>query len=339
VSDWAGIDKLDGQSGFTGAEVRQSINAGVDMVMVPYEYASFIDLLRAEVRAARVPMARIDDANRRILTQKFELGLFEHRSTDRRWTATVGGASHRELARRAVRQSLVLLKNDGDVLPLPRSAGKLFVAGKSADDIGYQSGGWTLSWQGGSGDLTPGTTILEAIRKSVSPSTTVTYDARGAGIDGSYHAAVAVVGETPYAEYRGDRPGGMGLDRADLDTLAVLGRSGVPVVVVLVSGRPLDIAAQLPDWDALVAAWLPGTEGEGVTDVLFGDADPTGTLPVTWMLDASQQPINAGDGKAALFDFGAGGRFRTAAAPEPAPTSPDPAPGTSVPDRTAATAP
>jgi beta-glucosidase len=232
----------------------------------------------------------------------------------------------------------VLLKNDGDVLPLPRSD-KLFVAGKSADDIGYQSGGWTLSWQGGSGDLTPGTTILEAIRTSVSPSTTVTYDAGGAGIDGSYHAAVAVVGETPYAEYRGDRPGGMGLDRADLDTLAVLRNSGVPVVVVLVSGRPLDIAEQLPDWDALVAAWLPGTEGEGVTDVLFGDADPTGTLPVTWMLDASQQPINVGDGKAALFDFGAGGRFRTPAAPDPAPTSPDPAPGTSVPDRTTATGP
>jgi beta-glucosidase len=322
ASDWAAIDKLDGQSGFTGAEVRTAVNAGIDMVMVPYEYRSFISLLRDEVRAGRVPMARVDDANRRILSQKFRFGLFEQRRTDRRWTSTVGSAEHRELARRAVRQSMVLLKNDGGVLPLPKASGRIFVAGKSADDIGHQSGGWTMSWQGSGGDITPGTTILEAIRATVSPGTTVTYDEAGAGIDGSYQAAIAVIGETPYAEYRGDRPGGMGLDATDQATLRRLQAAGVPLVVVLVSGRPLDIAAEVPGWDALLAAWLPGSEGLGVADVLFGDHPPTGTLPVTWMRSAAQQPINAGDGQEPLFPLGHGLRFTPTPATPGAPGMP-----------------
>ncbi|WP_166665378.1 glycoside hydrolase family 3 N-terminal domain-containing protein [Kribbella caucasensis] len=306
VSDWQGIDQLDGQPGFTGDEVRASINAGIDMVMVPNDYKLFISLLRTEVTSGRIPMSRIDDANRRILTKKFELGLFERPYTDRSYTATVGSAAHRGIARQAVRDSQVLLQNKWGVLPLPKTASKVFVAGKSADNIGYQSGGWTIDWQGGSGPITPGTTILQGIKNTVSPSTTVTYNANGDGIDGSYKAAIAVVGETPYAEFKGDRPNGLGLDDTDLATLAKLKASGVPVVVVLVSGRPLDIAQQLPNWDALVAAWLPGTEGQGVADVLFGDYAPTGKLPSTWMQSASQQPINTGDGKTPLFPQGFG---------------------------------
>jgi beta-glucosidase len=309
VSDWNAIDQIDGQPGFTATEVRTAINAGLDMIMVPNDWRRFIDLLRTEVQAGRVPMSRIDDANRRILTKKFELGLFEHPFTDRTWTSSVGSAAHRDLARQAVRESQVLLKNKWGVLPLPKTAPKIFVAGKNADDIGNQSGGWTISWQGSSGATTPGTTILQGIRATVSPGTTVTYNRDGFGIDGSYKAAVAVVGETPYAEGAGDRPGSMGLDSTDLTVLSRLKAAGVPVVVVLVSGRPLDIAAQLGDWDALVAAWLPGTEGRGVADVLFGDHDPTGTLPVTWMNSASQEPINAGDGKVPLFPLGAGQAF------------------------------
>ena len=309
VSDWNGIDQIDGQPGFTAAEVRTAINAGIDMVMVPFEWRSFISTLRAEVQAGRVPMSRIDDANRRILTKKFELGLFERPLTDRSWTSTVGNAAHRALARQAVRESQVLLRNRFGVLPLPKTGPRYLVAGRAADNIGYQSGGWTISWQGGSGAVTPGTSILAGVRAAVAPGTTVTYSPDGSGIDGSYKAAIAVVGETPYAEGAGDRPGAMGLDSTDLATLARLRAAGVPVVVVLVSGRPLDIASELGGWDALVAAWLPGTEGQGVADVLFGDYDPTGRLPVTWMQSASQQPINAGDGQTPLFPLGAGERF------------------------------
>jgi beta-glucosidase len=310
VSDWQGIDQIDGQPGFTGAEIRTAINAGIDMVMVPNDWQNFISLLRTEVQAGRITTARVDDANRRILTKKFELGLFEHPLTDRTYTSTVGSAAHRAIARQAVRESQVLLKNSG-VLPLAPANNKIFVAGKSADNIGYQSGGWTISWQGGSGAVTAGTSILQGIRNTVAPSTTVTFNASGSGIDSSYRAAIAVVGETPYAEGAGDRPAGMGLDTTDLNTIATLRASGVPVIVVLVSGRPLDIASELPNWNALVAAWLPGTEGQGVADVLFGVAAPTGKLPMTWPASASQEPINVGDGQTPLFPFGFGLTYST----------------------------
>ncbi|WP_328916883.1 MULTISPECIES: glycoside hydrolase family 3 N-terminal domain-containing protein [unclassified Streptomyces] len=306
VSDWNGIDEIDGQPGFTAAEVTTAINAGIDMVMVPNDWQKFITTLRGEVQNGHVPMSRIDDANRRILTKKFQLGLFEKPLTDRSYTPTVGSAAHRALARQAVRESQVLLKNSGNILPLAKTNNKIFVAGKSADDIGNQSGGWTISWQGSSGNITTGTTVLQGIRAAAGSGTTVTYNSGGTGIDSSYKVAVAVIGETPYAEGSGDRPSSMGLDSTDLATLNTLKASGVPVVVVLVSGRPLDIAAQLPDWKGLVAAWLPGTEGNGVSDVLFGDYAPTGKLPSTWMQSASQQPINDGDGKTPLFPFGFG---------------------------------
>ena len=312
VSDWAAIDQLDGRVGFTQAEVVTSVNAGLDMIMVPNDWPAFVGYLKAAVQAGQIPMARIDDANRRILAKKFELGLFERPYADRTYAATVGSAEHRALAREAVRKSQVLLKNAGGVLPLAKSGGKIFVAGKSADDPGNQSGGWTTTWQGASGNTVPGTTtILQGIRGAVGSGATVTYQRDGTGIDNSYRAAIAVVGETPYAEGEGDRPGSLSLDSADLATLSRLRAAGVPVIVVLVSGRPLDIAAELGNWNALVAAWLPGTEGAGVADVLFGDYAPTGKLPVTWMQSAAQQPINDGDGKTPLFAYGAGLTYST----------------------------
>ncbi|MFB4308833.1 glycoside hydrolase family 3 protein [Actinomadura sp. GTD37] len=304
VSDYNGIDEIDGRPGFTKDEVAAAINAGIDMVMVPTEWRRFIDYLRDGVKDGDVPMSRIDGANRRILTKKFELGLFERPMADRSHLKTIGSAPHRKLARRAVAESQVLLKND-DVLPLDEDD-KVFVAGRSADDIGMQSGGWTITWQGRPGPITPGTTILDGIREAADPDATVSYSKDGGGIDSSYDVAIAVVGETPYAEYHGDKTGDLGLDDADLKTIGRLRAAGVPVVVVLVSGRPLDIAAELPKWDALVAAWLPGTEGEGVADVLYGDADPRGRLPVTWMRSGDQEPINEGDGKKPLFPFGYG---------------------------------
>ncbi|GAA2354003.1 glycoside hydrolase family 3 N-terminal domain-containing protein [Saccharopolyspora halophila] len=309
LSDYDAIDKIDGQEGFTAEEVRDSINAGIDMVMISSEWRKFVDTLKGEVEAGRVPMERIDDANRRILTKKFELGLFEKPFTERKYTRTVGSQEHRDLARQAVRESQVLLKNDGDVLPLAKNDGKLFVAGKNADDIGNQSGGWTMTWQGESGPITPGTTILEGIRQVAGERTEITYDRHGRGVDDSYDAAIAVVGETPYAEYEGDRPDGLGLDQEDLATLSRLEASGVPVIAVTVSGRPLDIAEHVSNWDALVASWLPGTEGAGVADVLFGDYNPTGTLPMTWMSSFDQQPINDGDGQRPLFPYGFGLRY------------------------------
>ncbi|MCM2417171.1 glycoside hydrolase family 3 N-terminal domain-containing protein [Streptomyces sp. RKAG293] len=315
VSDWNGIDQIDGQAGFTAAEVAQAVNAGIDMVMVPTAWKSFISMLRGEVQAGRVPMSRIDDANRRILTKKFELGLFEHPLTDRGYTSTVGNAAHRATARQAVRESQVLLKNSGNVLPLAKTNNKIFVAGSNADNIGNQSGGWTISWQGASGATTTGTTILQGIRAQAGTGSTVTYNQAGTGIDSSYKVAIAVVGETPYAEGAGDRPSGMGLSTADLNTIAKLRATGVPVVVVIVSGRPMDLAGQLPNWNALVEAWLPGTEGNGVSDVLFGDYAPTGKLPDTWMQSASQQPINDGDGKPALFPYGFGLTYGAVPAP------------------------
>jgi beta-glucosidase len=310
ISDWDGINQIDGQTGFDAAEVAQAVNAGLDLFMVPYDYAKFIDLLRGDVQAGTVPLSRIDDANRRILTKKFQLGLFEHPLTDRSFLKTVGSQQHRDLARQAVRESQVLLKNDG-VLPLDKKNNKIFVAGKNADDMGNQAGGWTLTWQGQSGQhVIPGTTILDGIKSDAGKVTTVTYDRAGNGIDSSYKVAVAVVGETPYAEGAGDRPNDLKLDAEDLATIAKLKATGVPVVVVLVSGRVLDVAGEVPSWNGLVASWLPGSEGAGVADVLFGDYKPTGKLSFTWPASIAQEPINVDDGKKPLYPYGYGLTYR-----------------------------
>ena len=148
--------------------------------------------------------------------------------------------------------------------------------------------------------------FLAGIRAKVGAAN-VTYASDAAGVNvGDYDAVIAVIGETPYAEYEGDRPDSLGLDQTDLDTLATLKASGVPVIVVLVSGRPLDVSAQLGSWKALVAAWLPGSEGQGVADVLFGRTKPTGKLPMTWPASTSQEPVNDGDGRRPLYPFGYG---------------------------------
>ena len=328
VSDWGGIGDVSSDYAYG---VRSVVNAGIDLVMLPYDYKDFISTLRGEVNAGRVPLSRIDDAVTRVLTKKLELGLFAQPFTDRSLQGSIGSTAHRALARRAVRESLVLLKNDGGILPLAKSTTRIFVAGKSADDIGNQAGGWTIHWQGGSGDLIPGTTILQAIRAAVPTTTTVTYDRHANGIGPSYAVAIVVVGETPYAEWYGDRadPTSLGLDDEDRATLAAVKRSGVPTVVVLVSGRPLLVSDQLTDWRAFVAAWLPGSEGEGVADVLFGDYAPTGKLPISWPRSAAQIPIHSGDpAYDPLFPYGFGLTYGTAVA---AAGVPSPRPALAVP--------
>jgi len=302
ISDWAAIDQIPGDY---NSDVRTAVNAGVDMVMVPNEYQQFISTLTTEVNAGNVSMARIDEAVSRILTAKFELGLFEQPYSDRTHIGDVGSQAHRDVARQAVRESLVLLKNN-NALPLAANTGELLVAGAHANDIGLQSGGWTISWQGSSGNITPGTTILEGIQNHAPSGTNVTYIASPQQNQlANYDKAIVVVGEQPYAEGQGDDTS-LQLSSADSQLIAnVCG--AMDCVVVLVSGRPLMIETQITQADAFVAAWLPGTEGDGVAEVLFGDYNFTGTLPITWPRNISQLPINVGDADYdPLFAYGHG---------------------------------
>ena len=308
ISDYYAIGQIDPD--FKTA-VMTSVNAGMDMAMEPARYARFIATLRELVQEGRVPLARIDDAVTRILRVKVAMGLMdEHRSqlSDPALARDFGSLKHREVARRAVRESLVLLKNDDAVLPLAKTAARIHVAGKAADDIGMQCGGWTVTWQGKAGNVTTGTTLRAAIAASVSPKTQVTYggDARAAaGAD----VAVVVVGEAPYAEGVGDRAD-LALAPDDVALVDAVAATGVPVVVVVYSGRPLILGSVLDRAAAVVAAWLPGTEGRGLTDVLFGDYAPRGKLGFTWPRSMQQIPINVGDAVYdPLFPFGFGLTF------------------------------
>jgi beta-glucosidase len=290
VSDWAGIDQLPGDY---ASDVETSINAGIDMVMVPDRYPEFVSTLRSLVQSGRVPQSRIDDAVRRILRQKIALGPWEKPYADRSLLAQVGSDAHRQLGREAVRKSLVLLKNEGRLLPLSKMTRRIHVAGKNADDLGNQCGGWTITWQGGSGAITVGTTILQGIRAAVLGGASVTYSRDGSGADGA-DVGVVVIGETPYAEGYGDRTD-LALPAEDVAAVRAVRAVRVPTVVVLVSGRPLILGSILDEADAIVAAWLPGTEGAGVADVLFGDFPPTGRLSHSWPRTMAQVPVNWGD--------------------------------------------
>lgn len=295
VSDWQAIDQLPGD--YYG-DVVTAINAGIDMVMVPYDYRTFIATLTRAVEQGDVPLARIDDAVSRILRVKFEQGLFEQPLAAAPEDDASAAAEHRALARTAVQRSLVLLKND-DALPLSAAADLILVAGAAADDIGRQAGGWTITWQGSSGAITPGSTILEGIRANAGPATRVEYDRAGrfdqvvdaAGAPLPAAVCVGVVGEDPYAEGVGDRRT-LALAASERNMLARLQERCTRLVVVLVSGRPLVISAELPDWDALVAAWLPGSEGGAVADVLFGAVPFVGTLPYSWPASDDHLPVN-----------------------------------------------
>ncbi|MGE5315099.1 MAG: glycoside hydrolase family 3 protein [Acidobacteriota bacterium] len=309
VSDWAAIDQL---SGDYKTAIEQSINAGLDMVMIPNgpgqrnSYVDFITKLTELVKENKVPMSRIDDAVRRILLVKEEMALSKNLYTDKALTSSIGSKAHREIARNAVRQSLVLLKNDNHVLPLSKKLKSIVVAGRGADNIGMQCGGWTIDWQGRMGKVVEGgTTILQAIRQTVSKETQVVYNADGSGLE-SADAGIVVIGEEPYAEMKGDRTD-LGLSKEDAALVETMKASGKPVVVVLLSGRPMIIDPALQASAAFVAAWLPGTEGQGVADVLFGDYAFTGKLPHSWPRSMQQVPVNIGDKQYdPLFPYGFG---------------------------------
>jgi beta-glucosidase len=309
VSDWAAIDQL---SPDYKTAIERSINAGLDMVMIPNgpgkpnNYVEFIDLLQALVKEGRVPEARVDDAVRRILRVKLEMDLADRTRTDRALTAQVGSPAHRAVARQCVRESLVLLKNERTALPLPRTFQRLHVAGSAADDLGTQCGGWTIEWQGKPGPvIAGGTTILAALRKAAPAGAKVTFSADGQGATGA-DAVVVVVGELPYAEMKGDNAN-LALPAADLAVLRHAKAAGVPVTLVVLSGRPLILGEALDLCDALVAGWLPGTEGDGVADVLLGAYPFTGKLPMTWPRSMKQVPLNVGDANYdPLFAYGFG---------------------------------
>jgi beta-glucosidase len=310
VSDWGALNELPGDA---REQVAAAINAGIDMVMVPDEYRRFIDAMHAAVEAGDLPIARIDDAVGRILRAKLESGIFEHPFPDPTLLHAVGSEAHRALAREAVRQSLVLLKNDGPVLPLRKDPGLLLVAGGAADDIGAQCGGWTIQWQGARGPVTPGTSVLAAIRHAVQPGSRVVYDADGrfeeirTGDGSAKRAEVAVVvlAEDPYAEWFGDTAS-LALRPADVALVDRVKEVAERVVVILVSGRPLVLTDELPRWDAVVAAWLPGTEGDGVAEVLFGDYPFTGKLPYSWPRSDAEARLPDEPGGRSLFPIGFG---------------------------------
>ena len=277
--------------------------------MVPQHYREFFETLRELVTEGRVSMARIDDAVKRILRVKAAMGLLDPKRShlaDRELWKRSASTEHRQVARELVRQSVVVLKNDGETLPISKQVRRIHVAGKSADDLGNQCGGWTINWQGKGGNMTPGgTTILTAIRQAVSKGTEVTFSVDGAGAGGA-SLAIAVIGETPYAEMRGDRDD-LRLAAEDVDAVENTKRAGIPVIVILVSGRPMIIEEVLGKSDAFLAAWLPGTEGQGVVDVLFGDYQPTGKLSFSWPRSMSDITRHQGDPNCdPLFPYGFG---------------------------------
>ena len=295
VSDWGGIDQI---SPDYYTAIVTSINAGVDMNMVPQDFRRFIDTLTKAVARGDVSQARIDDAVRRILWVKFMQGLFERSVMDESLLDSVGSPEHRALGREAVRKSLVLLKNENNALPIAKDTPLIFVAGARADDVGSQCGGWTITWQGQTGATITGTSIFEAVQGAVQERATVEYSAYGqfkaTDHDGKPAVAavgIVVVGEEPYAEGPGDT-NDLSLSGREVKLIEKMRAQSKKLVVVLLSGRPMIITEQLPLADAFVAAWLPGTEGAGITDVLFGDYPFTGKLSYTWPRSMAQLPFD-----------------------------------------------
>ncbi len=305
VSDWMAIQQLNADF-YTC--VVQSINAGLDMVMVPFEYQRFITTLTEAVQKGDIAQSRIDDAVTRILRAKFELGLFEKPLVDDSYLPKVGCAEHRALAREAVRKSAVLLKNESHVLPLPKNSAEVIIAGAAAADLGVHCGGWTIAWQGEHGDLTIGTTVYKAIQEQIGTTSEIIFtDSGDLAADLKADVAIVVIGEYPYAEGFGDQPD-LSLTPEQIALIEKVRPHCHKLVLILLSGRPLVITPQLPLVDAVVAAWLPGTEGAGITDVLFGDYPFTGKLAYTWPRTMAQieqksagQPITD-----PLFPFGFG---------------------------------
>jgi beta-glucosidase len=302
-SDWAAAGQLPGNA---ATQVATAINAGIDMLMEPYLAPQDVDLIEAAPAAsgnANIPMSRIDDAVTRILTKKCEHGMLAtgyDPSGDSALLSQIGSQAHRDVARQAVRESAVLLRNEGSALPIPETA-RVHVAGSGADSLERQCGGWTVDWQGlgtatgGTPGVTTGTTILRGIQ-DIAGAGNVSYSQNGSGVPSGTTHIVVVLSEAPYAEGRGDQTNlDLGARTSDLPVLQTVSSMGLPVVAVLVTGRPLIIEPYLDLAHAWVAAWLPGSEANALADVLFGRHPPTGKLGHSWPRTMAQIPINVGD--------------------------------------------
>ncbi len=295
ISDYNGVQQLSGTT--YKEQVRQGIDAGIDLFMEVYVWEDFIKYAKELVEEGSILKEQIDDAVRRILRVKFEAGLFEEEiggSAEQEMLQQMGSMEHREIAREAVRKSLVLLKNDkiGEVTAVQalENARNIRVCGQKAYDLGSQCGGWTISWEGRTGNITQGTTIIEGIASQVMPEKTISHDLNGEVLDEN-DAVIAVFGEGPYVESGGDRTvTDLNISAADEKMLENLrlsleqkDRKDIPVIGIIIAGRPVDIAEYMDIFDAVIMAWLPGSEGEGIGDVLFGDFDFSGKLNYTWM--------------------------------------------------------
>ncbi|MDZ7613362.1 MAG: glycoside hydrolase family 3 N-terminal domain-containing protein [Flavobacteriaceae bacterium] len=277
VSDWKAYSRFGG---------KDIINAGIDMVMaVDGDLENFQQDLKQAVCSGLVSRERIDDATRRILRQKFRLDLFENPFPNAALISEIGKPDHREKAKQAVRESLVLLKHQKNVLPIKKETKKIVVVGEHANSAGLQSGGWTINWQGTTENYAGATTILEGIKKFGKDS--VVYDEDATGMHKDADVVIIVVGETPYAEFFGDIGDGEGthqltLTKAHQKYIDAYANTGAQIVVVLISGRPLVVTDEIEQSDAFIAAWLPGSEGDGIAEVLFGKHNFKGKLPHSW---------------------------------------------------------
>ena len=327
IADWEGIENstTPGAAGdYTGTvtgvsskdAIRNAINAGIDMAMVPQSATTFISNMKSLVQAGQISEDRVKDAVRRILRAKIRAGRIDNPNGPTAYagiSANIGSAEHRKIAREAVQKSLVILKNE-NVLPLA-TTDQIFLTGSHANNTGLQCGGWTNGWQGSiTNNITGATSIQAGFDEVASGARVTSADAAG--------TIVYVIGEVPYAEWYGDFRNGdfnnkiiteasyMGVSFGTTDSyisqIKTWQAAGHKVAVVFITGRPLPITSLIEAADAFVVAWLPGSEGAGVADVLFGKVNPTGKLPHTWPKDASQIPINEGDGKTGLYPYGYG---------------------------------
>ena len=313
VSDWAAIDEIDKDY---KKSIIQAINAGIDMVMVPGQfiesansYIDFIELLIESVNEGSVKMERIDDAVSRILKIKYSMGLFQKPLKDYNKQNDVGSSKNRLIARESVKKSVVLLKNANDILPIKNKKQTILVAGEHADNIGFQCGGWSIWWQGGSGKITEGTSILDGIKNKIGDEANLIFSKNGE-TDQNVDLIIVAIGEEPYAEMNGDRES-LDLSKDHINLVNKLSETGKPIVLILISGRPMILKPILNKCDAILAAWLPGTEGAGISDILFGDFNPSAKLSFSWPKSMDQIPINFGDSNYdPLYKFGHGLTFK-----------------------------
>jgi beta-glucosidase len=312
VSDWAAIDDIDKDY---KKSIIQAVNAGIDMVMVPGQftesansYIDFIELLKKSIQDGSIKMDRIDDAVSRILNIKYSMGLFEKPLKKFNKVNDLGSDKNRAIARESVKKSVVLLKNN-NILPIKKNTQNILVVGEHADNIGYQCGGWSIWWQGGSGKITKGTSILDGIKSRAGKNINLNYSKNG-DVHKNIDLIIVAIGEKPYAEMNGDRES-LDLSKDDIELINKLSKSGKPIVMILISGRPMILEPVLDKCEAILAAWLPGTEGAGISDVIFGDYNPTAKLSFTWPKSMKQIPINYGDTNYdPLYKFGHGLTFK-----------------------------